>query len=133
MAEFEIRGKMYDHTPLDAITQLHCSRKGAPLFIGLANREWFNVLYDMPQEDIDQLISLVMPFVKRQDISGQWSKIYLKEHNRFVYDDITGYDILTIITNVLMDYLPDFIKAAGLLVYGTPMRETTDTQDSTTI
>lgn len=131
MSIFSVNGVNYTHSKLDTKTQLHASRKGAPLFIGVANSQWFQILHDMSEEDLDYLLHLIMPFVSRQETDGGFAPIYNKQQRVYLYPDIGGGEVLEIVFQVLLDYLPDFITAAGRMVLGTPspQTETPDTQN----
>ena len=116
---------MYTHNKLDAFSQLHISRKGAPLFIGVANTEWFQVLYDIRKEDLDFMLETCLPFVRRRNVKNTWIPIY--NNKSLLFDDIDGGSLLEILFQVLLDYLPDFITAAGRMVSGTTKdQETTE-------
>lgn len=131
--EFVVGNITYTHHKLDAFSQLNISRKGAPLFIGMANSQWFNILHEMSQEDLDMLIKTIMPHVMRKDIgTGTWAPIYNKQANRFTYEDINGGELLEIIFEILLEYLPDFIRSVGSKVSSTQMNETVDSQNSAT-
>lgn len=117
MKEFKVNEHTYSCSKLSTFDQLHASRKGAPLFIGVANSFWFQILHDMSEEDLNYLIHLIMPYVSRQDSVG-WQRIYSKEAKSFQYEDIAGGDVLEIIFQVLLEYLPAFIDAAGRMVSG---------------
>lgn len=114
MKEFTVKGNEYTHMRLDAFTQLHASRKIAPIFVGMAEqRGSFELLNEVPQEDLDAVLRAIMPFVRRKD-GGTWTKIY--NGTAFSYDDIGGGEILEIMFEVLMEYIPDFFIAVGHLV-----------------
>ena len=70
--EFKVGEYTYTCMKLNAFEQLNLSRKGAPLFIGMANQQWFNVLHAMPQEDLDLMIAVIMPKVQRKLVTGNW-------------------------------------------------------------
>lgn len=129
--EFNVGQFTYTHHKLDAFSQLNISRKGAPLFIGMANSQWFNVLHEMSQEDLDILIKTIMPFVQRKDPgTGTWAPIYNKTAERFSYEDIGGGQLLEIVFEILMVYLPDFIQSVGSRVSGTQASEIADSLNS---
>lgn len=105
---------------LDAFTQLHVSRKSAPLFVGMAQEKpTVDLLSDMPQADLDAVLKAIMPFVRRKD-AGAWAKIYNADAQVFAYEDIGGADILEIMFNVIMEYIPDFFLGIDHLQSGTP-------------
>ena len=113
--EFEVSGHTYTHLKLDAFTQLHASRKGAPLFVAShIDKDWYQVLYSMRQEDLDFLVTSLCPFIRRRDdVHGGWAPIYEKSAKRFLYEDIDGGNLIQFIFEVLTDYLPDFIISVG--------------------
>ena len=117
--EFEVNGITYTHLRLDAFSQLHVSRKGAPLFIGVSNQKWFQVLYDLSKEDLDFMLEIILPYVKRKNQLNTWVDVYNKSAKSFYFEDIDGGQLLEILFEVLLDYLPDFITAAGRMVSGT--------------
>ena len=130
--EFKVGEYTYTCMKLNAFEQLNLSRKGAPLFIGMANQQWFNVLHAMPQEDLDLMIAVIMPKVQRKLVTGNWGPIYEGNVKRFIFEDIGGGELLEIIFEVLLDYLPAFITAVGQRVSATAENETPDTQNSMT-
>ena len=114
MKEFTVKGNEYTHMRLDAFTQLLASRKTAPIFVSMAKeRGSFEILNEVPQEDLDAVLRAIMPFVRRKD-GGTWTKVY--NGGAFSYDDIGGGEMLQIMFEVLMDYIPDFFTAVGHLV-----------------
>ena len=128
--EFTVSDIVYTHHKLNAFEQLNVSRKGAPLFIGMANLQWFNILHDMSQEDLDLLIKTIMPHVQRKDpTTGAWAPIYHKQADRFIFEDIGGGQLLEIIFEILLDYLPAFIQSVGSRVSDTVETEITDSSN----
>lgn len=123
--EFDINGIAYTHMPLDAFTQLHVSRKTAPLFVNMAQElATIVLLHDMPEDDLDSVLKKLMPFVRRKD-GGTWAKIYNTDAGMFAYSDIDAGTMLEIMFNVLMEYLPDFFAAVDRMALGT-QPQTTD-------
>jgi len=120
MASFFIKEIEYTHRPLDAFSQLTLCRKVAPLFVGLANGEpTIELLANLPMEDLDISLRTMLPFIQRKDSNTQtWSPIYVESVKRLSFSDITGPDMIEILFNVLLDYLPDFYHAVNHLVYG---------------
>ena len=132
--EFVISGITYSAHKLNAFEQLNVSRKGALLFCGMANSQWFRVLHDMSQEDLDLMLKTIMPKIVRKNATGHWVPIYEKSAERFAFEDISGGDLLEIIFEVLMEYMPAFITSIGQKVSDTQTEALieTDTLTSTT-
>ena len=133
---FKINNKSYSHKKLDAFTQLFISRKTAPLFVELQKNgvTYADALSNLNEEDMDAVLRKILPFVERQDVTGNWAPIYSAKGNTFVYDDITGGETLEILFAILMEYLPDFYLAVDHVVFGTPQEapiESTPAQNTT--
>jgi len=117
--EFFVNGQEYTHMPLDAFTQLHVSRKTGPLFVGMAmEKTAVTLLHDIADDDLESTLKRIMPFVRRKN-NGAWTAIYNVDASRFMFDDIGGGEVMEIMFNVLMDYLPDFFAAIDRITYGT--------------
>ena len=122
--EFNIKGVIYTHLKIDAFTQLQMSRKLAPLFVGLAKEEALhNALGNMEQSDIESVIRSSMAFVRRKD-GEAWAAVYNKQAGIFAYDDIGAGEMIEIMFEVAMEYLPDFFSAIDRLTSGTPQATT---------
>ena len=130
--EFEINRVTYTCLKIDTFTQLTISRKGAPLFFGMAQigtqegqtirdvyQEALSLLTQMSQEDFTILVQSIMPFIRRKDGTA-WSKVYQKEANAFSYDDMDSGVVMNIIFKVLTEYLPPFFLGLDRIILGTP-------------
>lgn len=124
---FTVNEKVYSHKKLDAFTQLFISRKTAPLFVDLQKGDvtYADALSNLNEEDFDTVLKKIMPFIERQDVTGNWAPIYSAKGGVFVYDDITGGEILEILFAILMEYIPDFYLAVDHVVFGTPQETPT--------
>ena len=119
-AEFTIGGNVYTYMRLDAFTQLHVSRKVAPMFVDMIQQKpTVSVLNAMSKDDLDDILKSIMPFVRRKD-NGAWAKIYNLQAGLFSYEDISGGDLLEIMFAVIMEYIPPFFIAIDHLSSGTP-------------
>ena len=129
--EIEIKGIIYTFMKMDAFSQLTLSRKGAPLFFGLSTisdgtAQTIKDVYDkalqlfseMPEDDFNLLIKTAMPFVRRKDDSGAWAVIYNKSAQAFQYDDIDAGVIVSLLLEILLEYLPPFFAALDQQILG---------------
>lgn len=120
MTQFTVNSKQYNCKKLDAFTQLFISRKTAPMFADMAAElKTVQLLSNMIEEDFNSVLVKIMPFVERQNDQQMWTSIYSKNAGQFLFDDITGGDILEIFFAVIMMYLPDFFSAVAHLVSDT--------------
>ena len=109
--EFIINGNTYTNMKLDAFTQLHISRKVAPVFVDMMQQKpTVSILSTIDKSDLDDILKSIMPFVKRKD-NGAWASIYNSQAGLFSYDDISGGDLLEIMFAVIMQYIAPFFTA----------------------
>lgn len=120
MSQFTVNSKQYNCKKIDAFTQLFISRKTAPMFADMADDlKTVDLLSNMVEDDFNEVLRRIMPFVERQNNAQQWSPIYSKNAGAFLFDDITGGEVLEIFFAVIMQYMPDFFNAVAHLISDT--------------
>jgi hypothetical protein len=112
--EFDVNGITYSYNPLDTLTQLFACRKTGIFFTALEHGyPLLDVMYDIPQADLQPVIFAVMPFVTRKD-GGTWAKIFNTDAKMFSYSDIRAFDSMKILMEVLTEYVPPFLADVRL-------------------
>ena len=122
MLEFEVNGRNYRASKMDAMTQFNIIRRFAPIMESLGHyiaqstgRNDGNIperidmampiiraIADLPEETTDFVISTCMNLVKREEGEGRgWSKIWNEQAHRPQMDDIDMVTMLMIVVSVL--------------------------------
>lgn len=127
MNEFEIGGHTYKARKMDAMTQLHVTRRLSPL-IGafkdaLPKREegqglslmdvqiapLASALSGMPDDVVDYVISNTLSLVQRKmDGDRGWAPVWTPVAKRPMFDDIGMIDMLSICIRVVLDNIGPF-------------------------
>jgi hypothetical protein len=134
MEDFEIEGRRYKSSKMDARTALHVLRRLAPAFkdmetlrgvidaadtgkkeVGPADflaaaTPLVQTLSDMPDDKLDYVINACMGLVSREEGVG-WPRIWNKQTQRPQYDDITLLLMLQIVAAVIMGTFADFFSS----------------------
>ena len=109
---------------MDAFTQLHVGRRIAPLLSlvtsgGGSFSAIATALSKAPQDDVDYVIRSAIKGVKRK--SGEaWAPVFNVNAGMVAFDDITGLQLLEIVSLAIKDDIAPFFSGLVSLVLGTP-------------
>lgn len=118
MKEFNVNGIKFAQMPLDTFTQFHLCIEAAPMCVELNDNPFSMAmaLSRMERDKLDGIIKTVMPFVKRFDELGNvWASVYTQDAG-FMYSDLSAGTIIGMISAVLGEYLPDFLRELDQLI-----------------
>ncbi len=124
MIEFKVGDHDYMAQRMDAFTQLHVGRRIAPLLShvttgGGSFSAIATALSKAPQEDVDFVIRSAIKMVKRKS-GTEWAPVYNTNAGMMVFDDITGLQLLEIVSLAVKDDIAPFFSGLVSLVLGTP-------------
>jgi hypothetical protein len=142
MADFEVGGHLYSSAKMDARTQLHVSRRIAPLFAEFAAvmtsteeddpqtsvlsamggqdlKQLAEALAKMSDSDVDYVINACLKLVRRANrtVSGEvssWSAVWNEAAQRLQFEDITLPQMMEVVQTVIMEELGGFFDVAPL-------------------
>lgn len=112
--EFEVGAYRYRSAPLSAMDQVHLVRRLAPILTALREAAQsgdalgmigpaVEALGSMPDEAVDYVINACMAGVSRQKPGDTgWAKVWQPSVKRPVFDDISGFELISITANVVM-------------------------------
>lgn len=137
--EFEIGGKKYRSTKMNAFDQLHVMRKLAPIFAGVGSMKdiMFTVtadvdgaeknsaeekssaavaaiakaVSDIPEADLNSVLAKCCAATSREVGVAGFAPIWNRSANQLMYDDIEWIDLIQIVANVIGDNLGNFSTA----------------------
>jgi hypothetical protein len=142
MADFEVGGHLYSSQKMDARTQLHVSRRIAPLFAEFAAvmtsdnpqtpdpqmpalstmggqdlKQLAEALAKMSDSDVDYVINACLRLVRRANrtISGEvssWSGVWNEAAQRLQFEDITLPQMMEVVQTIIMEELGGFFDVA---------------------
>lgn len=120
--EFTVGAHSYQSLPLDAFSQLHIGTKLAPHFAkalasGGSRLSTLSVLADVPREDIDFVVKTALGVVRRKD-GKAWAQVYNAKADQLAYQDITGLELLEIVSETVKEYLDPFFVGLLRMVSG---------------
>lgn len=113
-AEFEVGAYRYRSAPLSAMDQVHLVRRLAPILSALREAAQdgdplgmigpaVEALGSMPDDAVDYVINACMAGVSRQKPGDTgWAKVWQASVRRPIFDDITGFELISITANVVM-------------------------------
>ncbi|KPH79321.1 phage tail assembly chaperone [Bosea vaviloviae] len=122
--EFNVGPYLYRSSPIDAMGQVHLMRRLAPILNALraaaekgepalAIDPAVNALSEMPDEVVAYVINSCMASIQRQKAGDTgWAKVWNGPAQKPLFDDITGFELLSITANVIMAEVGPFY--AGL-------------------
>ena len=124
MIEFKVGEHEYMAQRLDAFTQLHIGRRIAPLLSHVTSgggsfSAIATALSMATQEDVDFVIRSAIKGVKRK--SGEaWAPVFNASAGMVAFDDISGLQLLEIVSLAIKDDIAPFFSGLVSLVLGTP-------------
>ncbi|MGO4171555.1 phage tail assembly chaperone [Bosea sp. TAF32] len=113
-AEFEVGAYRYRSAPLSAMDQVHLVRRLAPILTALRKAAQsgdalamigpaVEALGSMPDEAVDYVINACMGGVTRQKPGDTgWAKVWQPSVRRPIFDDLSGFEVISITANVVM-------------------------------
>ena len=124
MIDFKVGEHEYTASRLDAFTQLHIGRRMSPLLSQVtAEGGTFSsialALSRASQADIDYILKNTLKVVKRK--GAVMSPIYSDAAGQMAFEDITGLQMLEIVTLALKEDIAPFFSGLVSLVLGTPV------------
>jgi hypothetical protein len=109
MAEFEINGITYKSTKLPLIPAIDLLLDVGPLAVGFKENP-VAALSAIPREKIHDIIAICLGSCERKMAGGTgWAKIWNRQANLPMFDDIGLMETGTIVMQVLTDNFADFL------------------------